>query len=87
MQNVLEYLQEHNPEAVVICGFDDCLIGTCMKPGATGPVAVYSTPKVIEKLTRNNGGDENAAWDHFYNQIETVDMGVHGPWLLNSGLS
>lgn len=82
MRSILETLTENNPEAVVICGFDDCLVGTCTTAGSSAPVAVYSTPMIIDKL-QERGLDIDDAWEHYYNNIEIVDMGPHGPMMLN----
>ena len=49
MNSVIETLIEKNPEAVILVGFDDCLIGTTCNCGGA-PVAVYSTNMIIEKL-------------------------------------
>lgn len=82
MKSIIQHLTESNPEAVVICGFDDCLVGTCTIAGSLAPVAVYSTSMIIDKL-QENGLDLDDAWNHYYNNIEIVDMGPHSPLMLN----
>lgn len=82
MKTVLQHLTDNNPEAVIIVGFDDCLIGTTHQCGNSHPVAVYSTQMIIDKL-EERGLDLDDAWDHYYNHIEIIDMGPHGPFMLN----
>ncbi len=82
MKSVLQHLTDQNPEAVVICGFDDCLVGTATTVGSMAPVAVYSTPMIVDKL-QQNGLDSDDAWEHYYTNIEIVDMGPHSPIMLN----
>lgn len=82
MKTVLQHLTENNPDAVVIVGFDDCLIGTATTCGSMAPVAVYSTTMIIDQL-QERGLDLDDAWDHYYNNIEIVDMGPHSPLMLN----
>ena len=81
MNSVIEALIERNPEAVILVGFDDCLIGTTCICGKA-PVAVYSTNMIIEKLQERDL-DEEDAWTHYYHEIETVDLGRHSPQMLN----
>ena len=82
MKTILQKLTDLNPEAVIICGFDNCLVGTASLNGTFSPVAVYSTPKIIKTLI-DRGLNEDEAWDHYYNKIETVDLGPHAPMMLN----
>lgn len=81
MNCVIEDLIEKNPEAVIIVGFDNCLIGTCT-PSGKPPVAVYSTNMIIEKL-EERGLDTGEAWNHYYHNMELPDMGQHSPQMLN----
>jgi len=81
VNSVIEVLIEKNPEAVILVGFDDCLIGTTCICGKA-PVAVYSTNMIIEKLQERDL-DEEDAWTHYYHEIEMVDLGKHSPQMLN----
>jgi len=79
--SVIETLIEKNPDAVIIAGFDDCLIGTSTQCGKNA-VALYSTNMIIDKLMER-GLDEEEAWEHYYLNLEIVDMGENGPQLIS----
>ncbi len=79
--SVIEKLIEKNPEAVVIAGFDDCLIGTATQCGRN-TVALYSTDLLIEELM-TRGMDHEEAWEHYFLNLESVDMGENGPQLVS----
>ncbi len=84
MNSVIEVLIEKNPEAVILVGFDDCLIGTTCSCGGL-PVAIYSTNMIIAKLM-DRGLELDDAWTHYYHEIEMVDLGKHTPQMLNLDL-
>jgi len=81
MDNIIQGLQDKNPNAVVLVGFNDCLIGT-LTPAGGLPVAVYSTNMIIEKLVEN-GYDEESAWENYYFNIETVSLGKYSPMMFS----
>ena len=81
LNSVIETLIEKNPDAVILVGFNDCLLGTTYQCGKL-PVAIYSTNMVIDKLM-DRGLDEDDAWTHYYHNIENAELGPNGPMMLN----
>ena len=60
-------MEELNPDAMKIDGFDDCIIGICTS--FKGSTLLYSENKVIRKLMKDMSEDE--AWEYYdYNILE-----------------
>lgn len=81
MDHIIQGLQERNPNAVVLVGFNDCLIGTLTPTGGL-PVAVYSTNMIIEKMVEN-GMDEDSAWENYFFNIEQAPLGKYSPMMFS----
>ena len=79
--NIVQGLQEKNPNAGVLVGFNDCLIGTLTTVGDL-PVAVYSVDMIIDKMIQN-GYDEESAWENYYFNIERVSLGKYSPMMFS----
>lgn len=79
--SIIETLIDKNPDAVIIVGFNDCLMGTITKCGQN-TVALYSTNMIIDNLM-GRGLDEDDSWNHYYHNIEMADLGPNGPMMLN----
>ena len=82
--SVIDTLVEKNPDAVILVGFNDCLLGTVCQCGGN-PVALYSTNMIIDKLM-DRGLDEDDAWNHYYHNIENTDLGPNAPLMMNIDL-
>ena len=68
MDGVREIIAEVNPEAMLMDGFDDCIIGMCDRFGSQ-PIVAYDYDKVIEKLIKDGMSGEDAVEFHAYNQL------------------
>jgi len=79
---IISKLIKHNPEAVIIVGFDDAMVGTARTCGEK-PVAVYSTNLILERIMDITGLNPDDAWDHYYHEIELGLQGPNAPLLLN----
>jgi hypothetical protein len=64
----VEMIAEMAPEALLMDGFHDCIIGMCRRFGMDD-VVLYSQEKVLERLM-NQGMTHEEAMEYFeYNQI------------------
>lgn len=78
--DVLEALNEENPDAIFFDGLDDCILGI----GAAQyqpPVVVYSTQKIIDNLM-GQGMSEEEAEEYFSFNIMGAYLGEHTPIIL-----
>lgn len=78
---VEEYLENLNPEALYMDGFDDCIAGI----GAVSndiAVVVYDVQCIIEHLMSDEGMDEMEAWEYFGFNIESAYVGENTPILM-----
>lgn len=67
MRDAIEaQLEEENPEAVLLEGFDEALIGIARRSGLS--VAAYSEEKCLEVLMAQ-GMDREGAIDYFENNV------------------
>lgn len=69
---LLEYIGEINPDAMVIDGYDDCIIGIgsrCTMP----PVLVYSRAKMMNQLIEEGLTEEEAC--------EHISFNIEGAWV------
>lgn len=65
----LELVEEYAPEAKIMDGYDDCIIGICRRFGMDD-VVLYDQNKVIDKLVKDDGMTYEEAMEYFdYNQI------------------
>lgn len=78
--NPREYLAESNPEALLVDGHDNAIVGvgTSFEISAR---AVYSVPKIIENLMED-GMSEEEAWEYFGYNIEGAYCGSEMPIFL-----
>jgi len=57
-------------EALIMDGFDDCIVGILERFGIDQPIVVYDREKVIAKLMSEDGLTHEEALDHYYyNQV------------------
>lgn len=77
---IREQLDEENPEALTLDGFDEALIGIGRRSGQPA-LAVYSQQKIIEKLVRDGATPEEAQ-EHFEFNIAGSWVGEHTPLIL-----
>ena len=67
-KNIRKIIEELNPAAILISGFDDALYGTGRSIGGK-IVAIYIADECLRLLIEEHGMDENEAWDHFHKII------------------
>jgi len=65
-------------DAILLKGFDDCIIGTVRSVDGCD-VAAYSTGKIIKKLVERDGMDYQEASDFFEFNIVSAYMGKGMP--------
>lgn len=57
-------------DALVMDGFDDCIVGLLERFGIPEPIVVYDRAKVIQKLVDNGIEDHEGAEEfYYYNQL------------------
>ena len=57
-------------EALIMDGFDDCVVGILERFGIDQPIVVYDREKVIAKLMDRDGMTHEEAFDFYYfNQL------------------
>ncbi len=70
-QDLLERLQELNPEALLADGFEEAFVGICRRFGQE-PLAAYDYDKCLEVLMREMSYEE---------AVEYFDFNVIGAWV------
>lgn len=89
---VKEKIAEINPEALLVDGFDEAIIGMAERINL-GPVVAYDVEKIIEILAKDIEVDESyltdgesiesvkieMAFEYFYFNIQGAWMGEHTP--------
>lgn len=70
-QTLTEILTDLGAEdALIMDGFDDCILGILERFGIDQPIVVYDREKVIAKLISEDGLTHEEALDHYYyNQL------------------
>lgn len=61
-----------NPEAMLLDGYDDCIVGWVERFGMT-PVALYDKSKIIDRLMKDGCTNEEA--------VEHFDFNILGAWV------
>ncbi len=74
--DVSDYMSEINPDALMMQGWDDCILGVCYQTYSE-PVVAYSKRLIIKKL-RDSGKTIEEAEDEFIH-MTTVDHGESTP--------
>ncbi|QDP63085.1 MAG: hypothetical protein GOVbin2277_12 [Prokaryotic dsDNA virus sp.] len=76
---IIETLEELNPEAILYDGFDDAVVGMIARCG-TEPLALYDREKCIEILMAKGASHEEAE-DYFCYNVEGCWAGPHTPFI------
>jgi hypothetical protein len=64
MENIyLDAITEINPDAIVLTGFDDCIVGLCNT--FEGSRLLYSEKKIIDKLSQDMTVEEAKEYYEF----------------------
>jgi hypothetical protein len=72
LKELLEQIKEENPEAMLVDGFDEAILGTCRRFGQQTTVA-YDYNKVIEILMKDGMTFEEAE--------EYFEFNIIGAWV------
>jgi len=91
-----EILEESNPDALFMDGFDDAIIGIAERPNL-GPIVAYDESKIIEILAEQmevdpedmDGRDEidvrfEMALEYYYYNIKSTWMGEGTPIIITT---
>lgn len=77
--DVIQELELANPEAVLLDGFDEALVGLALSYSSNIPVAAYSVSKIIHILKEENGMSEDAALEYFEYNLFGGYFGEYSP--------
>lgn len=66
-------IEQEAPEALLVNGFDDALIGIAYRCGQS-PIAVYDKSRCVDILMRRDGMDYTDA-------VEYVEVNIIGAWM------
>jgi hypothetical protein len=78
-KEIIEVLEELNPEAIMYDGFDEAIVGMVARCG-TEPLALYDRDKCIKILT-DKGASYEEALDYFSYNVEGCWAGPHTPFI------
>ena len=81
----LSILSEHHPEALLLDGFHEAIIGTASRINL-GPVVAYSKSKIIEILMKDMEVDETLDEESIENEkytmaLEYYEFNILGAWV------
>lgn len=79
---IMEVLNDENPDAIFFSGLDDAIVGIGAAQHAP-PVVIYSADLIIKSLI-NDGMEEEDAWEHFSYNIEGAYFGEHTPIIMRT---
>jgi hypothetical protein len=65
---LIDWIGEEYPDALIMGGYDDCIIGICNRFGQE-PIVAYDYDKVIAKLEKDGMSREEAIEWFQFNQI------------------
>lgn len=74
LANLLEEIREFNPQAMLVDGFESCILGY-----SSQGYVIYSINQIIETLIDRDGMTEEEAKDFFYFNIECAFVGEYTP--------
>ncbi|PHQ84143.1 MAG: hypothetical protein COB65_06295 [Thalassobium sp.] len=84
LSELLEWIEEFNPEALLADGFDDAIIGICERFG-NDPVVAYDKDKCINILVQRDGMSYEEAVEYFDFNVLGAYVGKGTPvYILNT---
>tara|TARA_R100001086_G_scaffold244302_1_gene173950 strand:+ start:454 stop:714 length:261 start_codon:yes stop_codon:yes gene_type:complete len=78
VKNNLQFVKDHYPDALIVDGFDDAIIGITERYGMN-PVVLYDKRKCIKIMQDRDNMTEEEAIEFFYYNIVGAYMGEHTP--------
>ena len=82
-EEIIEYLQEVNPKAIIADGFDAAIIGTACRADIS-TIAVYDVGKILNILMKRDGMSEIDAIEFYGFNIVGTYVGENGPMFINT---
>jgi hypothetical protein len=67
-ESIVNYISENHPEALVMDGYDDCIIGTVEIFGKE-PLVCYDKTKVLKNLEKQGMSEEESVEWFYFNQM------------------
>jgi len=67
-QEKMNYLSESYPEAIIMDGYDDCIVGT-VERFCIEPIVCYDKKMVLKKLIADGMSEEEASDWFYFNQL------------------
>lgn len=77
----VEFIAQNNPEAVLLDGFDDCIVGFVSNVRVW--VVCYDYKKIIKKLQKRDGMTELEAVEFYEHNIFCCYCGDYSPLFLD----
>lgn len=77
-------IAEINPDALMLDGFDDAIIGMAERINL-GPVVAYDIEKIIEVMMERDGMDYAEALEYYSFNIQSAWMGDYTPIYIDKG--
>ena len=71
-------MQDLNPDAVMVDGYDDCIINIVEGFGI-GCVFLYDTNKILKKLMKEDGMNQEEAYEYFEYNILGAYISEYNP--------
>jgi hypothetical protein len=78
-----EDILEANPEAIIVDGFDEAIIGMAERINL-GPVVAYNVDKIIGIMMERDGMDYTEAYEYYSYNIVGAWMGEFTPIYINT---
>ena len=75
----LARVKDINPGAILADGFNDAIIGVCVRAGGMGPVVLYDVNKCLEILVERDGMSDEAAVEFFEFNVCSAWVGDETP--------
>lgn len=80
MSDVRDWVAEYGEDIVLFDGYDDCIIGVCVRAGQL-PIVIYDYYSMIDKIIED-GASYDEAVDHFEHNIIGTYAGEFTPCFL-----
>lgn len=81
LTDVRDQIAELNEEAIILDGFDSAIIGMVERCGLA-PVVCYDRARCLEIIQETNGGNRQAAEEHFDFNVSGGYLGEYTPVFL-----
>lgn len=76
-----EMLEDINPEALFMDGFDEAIVGVSVGQAGQESVVVYDEGQIIDIIMSDGTSDEDA-WDHYGFNIQGAYVGTSTPIII-----